>query len=118
MTQQYVGTKIVTAWPQVKDDKEGYAVKYADGYISWSPKEVFEEAYLPIGHTQGLKPWHERVIAEQVQLAAKLQNLRKFLLDKGDDLAPDIYLQLEKQAQIMEQYHAILQERLDCIIPE
>lgn len=26
-------------------DKEGYFVEYADGYKSWSPKEVFEEAY-------------------------------------------------------------------------
>lgn len=26
-------------------DREGYLVEYPDGYISWSPKEVFEEAY-------------------------------------------------------------------------
>lgn len=26
-------------------DREGYIVKYPDGYISWSPKEAFEEAY-------------------------------------------------------------------------
>lgn len=25
--------------------RDGYIVKYPDGYISWSPKEVFEEAY-------------------------------------------------------------------------
>jgi hypothetical protein len=45
MTEKYIGTKEVLAWPQVKDDKPGYAVKYADGYVSWSPKDVFEEAY-------------------------------------------------------------------------
>jgi hypothetical protein len=28
--------------------QEGYAVKYVDGYISWSPKDVFEAAYQPI----------------------------------------------------------------------
>ena len=27
------------------DKMEGYEVRYADGYISWCPKEVFEEAY-------------------------------------------------------------------------
>ena len=27
------------------DVKEGYEVRYADGYMSWSPKEVFEDAY-------------------------------------------------------------------------
>lgn len=52
MTQDYYGTKRVTAWPQNKDvdgeTKEGYAVKYADGYVSWSPKETFEAAYKPI----------------------------------------------------------------------
>lgn len=28
-----------------KENQEGYIVKYPDGYISWSPKEVFEKAY-------------------------------------------------------------------------
>mgnify|MGYP001576343036 CR=1 FL=1 len=118
MTQQYVGTKIVTAWSQAKEGKEGYAVKYADGYISWSPKEVFEESYLAIGHTQGLRPWHERLVAEQLQLSDKLQKLSEYLSLKGDELPVDSFLQLEKQAKIMEDYYNILQERLDCIIPE
>lgn len=26
-------------------NQEGYIVKYPDGYISWSPKDVFEKAY-------------------------------------------------------------------------
>ena len=29
------------------DVKAGYAVRYADGYESWSPKDVFNEAYRP-----------------------------------------------------------------------
>lgn len=49
MSQYYVGVKIVFAWPEEKDGKPGYAVKYPDGYVSWSPKGVFEEAYLPMG---------------------------------------------------------------------
>jgi hypothetical protein len=49
MTQYYLGIKVVMAWPETKDCREGYAVKYSDGYISWSPKETFESAYLPIG---------------------------------------------------------------------
>lgn len=28
--------------------EDGYKVRYADGYESWSPKAVFEEAYLPL----------------------------------------------------------------------
>ena len=26
-------------------DKDGYVVQYEDGYVSWSPKEAFENAY-------------------------------------------------------------------------
>jgi hypothetical protein len=50
MTQQYIGFKVVTAWPQenAQTQQPGYAVKYEDGYISWSPKDVFERAYVPL----------------------------------------------------------------------
>ena len=96
MTQDYYGTKRITAWeqdgpakvricgvdcrpgedpcngycsgdaarPPPADPQPGYAVKYADGYISWSPKAVFEEAYQPItamsfGHAiEALKAGH------------------------------------------------------------
>lgn len=55
MTKKYIGVKIIDAWAQEKEGKEGYAVKYPDGYISWSPKDVFEEAYrLTDGLTFGL----------------------------------------------------------------
>lgn len=66
MTKQYIGAKIVKAWPAFRctflgskvvyvcaDEivppgakvEEGYRVEYEDGYLSWSPKEVFEAAY-------------------------------------------------------------------------
>lgn len=44
--QTYIGTKIITA--KQHDNamgQPGYAVRYADGYSSWSPKEAFEESY-------------------------------------------------------------------------
>ena len=28
-----------------REDRPGYLVKYPDGYVSWSPKGVFESAY-------------------------------------------------------------------------
>lgn len=60
--EKFIGTKIIeaepayrvdgktvqpTTWPVPEGAKaeEGYAVRYPDGYMSWSPKEVFEEAY-------------------------------------------------------------------------
>ena len=64
--QEYIGIKIVSAEPQTRKvptenpliDRGfelGYKVVYEDGYVSWSPKEVFEKAYRRIsGMTFGL----------------------------------------------------------------
>ena len=30
------------------DGNPGYVVKYPDGYISWSPKDVFEQSYMQV----------------------------------------------------------------------
>ena len=35
-------------------DRDGYIVKYPDGYISWSPKDVFENAYLKVDDNKDL----------------------------------------------------------------
>ena len=43
MTRKYIGTKIVTAYPQEKDGKPGYGVIYADGYTSWSPEDQLKQ---------------------------------------------------------------------------
>ena len=48
----YVGCKIVEACPEIKDTVLGYKVKYADGYISWSPKDTFEECYRLISNKE------------------------------------------------------------------
>lgn len=45
----YIGSKIIMAEPAQKDGQDGYRVRYApDGYESWSPKAVFDEAYRPV----------------------------------------------------------------------
>lgn len=49
--QKYIGTKEVEAESRealqhsALNPAPGYAVKYPDGYESWSPKDVFEAAY-------------------------------------------------------------------------
>jgi hypothetical protein len=51
----YIGTKVVNAEPQAcqkdthnsKAGDPGYKVEYEDGYVSWSPKDVFDKAYRP-----------------------------------------------------------------------
>ena len=62
--QKYLGTKIIEAVPAIRKGgkvyeegwpipksmdptEDGYKVRYPDGYESWSPKGVFEEAYRP-----------------------------------------------------------------------
>lgn len=50
----FIGTKIIMAEPGEKDGQPGYRVRYApDGYESWSPKAVFEEAYRPVSAAEG-----------------------------------------------------------------
>lgn len=49
MSQYFIGLKIVEAWPEEKDGRPGYGVKYEGGYVSWSPKEAFEDAYMRLG---------------------------------------------------------------------
>ena len=60
--QQYIGVKLVNAEPQkAKKDcgthysDDGYRVRYADGYESWSPRDVFDRAYLPLEVNTNLK---------------------------------------------------------------
>ena len=69
---KYVGCKIIEAAPSIKKGgkvyaegqavpktmepvEEGYIVVYPDGYTSWSPKDVFENAYLKVTPNPKLK---------------------------------------------------------------
>ena len=53
--QTYIGVKRIKAEPQERNGKPGYRVIYEpDGYESWSPKDVFEAAYLPISRPDRL----------------------------------------------------------------
>lgn len=59
--EKYIGTKLIEAEPATRVEtadcstREGYRVRYADGYESWSPKGVFEAAYLPLRVNPNLK---------------------------------------------------------------
>lgn len=66
----YIGAKLITARPMTSGayndyrgwtipadenpEDEGYLVKYADNYVSWSPKDVFEDAYLAVTYNPNL----------------------------------------------------------------
>jgi hypothetical protein len=114
MGQEYIGTKQVTAWPEMKDMLDGFAVQYADGYTSWSPKKVFEEAYLPIGQVKELPPHVQRVICEKAQLDDRLAKLRTFIASPGfDDFPAKSRELLLSQAETMDEYSDLLKQRLE-----
>lgn len=68
--KKYIGCKLVEAQPMNRGDynryrgwsipeneypyDDGYLVKYPDDYISWSPKGVFEKAYLAVDDNNDL----------------------------------------------------------------
>lgn len=79
--KKYIGVKVIEAEPMSRGDynkyrgwtipadedpeDEGYLVKYPDGYVSWSPKLQFEEAYretsggMTFGHAiEAMKKGH------------------------------------------------------------
>ena len=131
--QQYTGTKVIKAkelsrgeynnlrgWVTPSDenpDDAGYLVEYvgqgnpnhADfaNYISWSPKQVFEEAYKPSGTPA------ERVILEEVELERKLQKLNEFTKTSAFDLlASEDRTLLRMQLEVMRTYSSILGLRI------
>lgn len=65
MSKEYIGVKLLKAQPMTRGDynkkrgledenlkDEGYIVQYADGYISWSPKETFEKSYTEVAEPE------------------------------------------------------------------
>lgn len=68
----YIGVKLIKAEPMTEMefnvfkegavtedfggiDRAGYKILYPDGYVSWSPKKVFEEAYMKVTPNPKLK---------------------------------------------------------------
>lgn len=143
----YVGTKVIHALPMSRQDyndlrgwdlpadengaDEGYLVEYADGdaegtqrnhhqfrgYVSWSPKDVFERAYQKIdlngeGSIGGLT-WEDRLEIEAAELKERIDKLTAFM--KGElfcTLPENARKVLNDQKQVMDTYYSILSLRL------
>jgi hypothetical protein len=130
---KYIGTKTVFARPMTRGDYNdyrmwtvpadenpndpGYLVEYADGgesnhpnhygYISWSPKDVFERSYK-IADTPG-----QRLQLELDELNEKLTKLQGFILsDKFLYLPSSTRDALIEQRNIMREYRLVLEKRL------
>jgi hypothetical protein len=132
--QTYQGTKTILAtamllgaynelrgWtPPAGEDQtvEGYLVEYTDGgkpnhpdhngYISWSPKDVFERSYKLVETPK------QRVQLEFTELSDKLTKLEAFMdSERFDTLALDQRQLLLDQKLYMRNYRSVLNNRLN-----
>ena len=121
--KQYIGTKVIMAEPmtvteaqKVLDrelkpataEEDGYLVEYKDGYKSWSPKSVFEEAYKPYND------FIDRVRIERDELDDRLTKLNEVLNKDGfrDKVGDHQYKLMSLQSYIMELYLIALECRM------
>lgn len=117
--KQYIGTKTIQACPmtslkaeemlerKLSDiEEDGYLVKYEDGYLSWSPKEVFEKTYK-IAETP-----EDRIVIEHSNLNEKLNRLVQFTQSKRfKELPKSAQAMLLAQIDAMSSYIHILAHR-------
>lgn len=140
LAETYMGTKVIHAhsmnrlayvmlrgWELPADEDgndEGYLVEYPDqtsnllnykGYVSWSPKAVFERNYQQMsvrGPIGGLT-WKDRAQIEKDELIDKLDKLTTMLANPKLILLPsDQQTLLWGQMSAMASYLAILKMRL------
>lgn len=133
---KYLGKKLVTAiamtramyndyrgWQLPEDeqhlkDEMGYLVEYADGgrandprhegYISWSPEDVFSKSYTPYN------TWLERLEHEQAELQEKLNALDTALnvQQKPEMISETQWVLMSRQQFHMRMYNQILLDRI------
>ncbi len=138
---KYIGVKQIKATPMTKEevfelagyqnktcDREptcmGYLIEYEGGYQSWSPKDVFDEAYqmaYPDEHRfdvssdcETLAPHISRMCVEFDDVFEKTKKLAEFVLtDFFDSLDSQEQCRLQKQLKAMVMYRDVLYERID-----
>lgn len=131
--KKYIGTKQIEAEPMTMGEAYekgllranrqpdadyakyiGYHVKYKDGYESWSPKDVFEEAY------QCSESFLDRLKIEYNELYAKFEKCAIFVdSEKFRDTIKDDYpaFLLSLQRVLMGYYLQTLQCRMEVVEP-
>lgn len=136
--QTYIGTKTVRAAElnrldysklrglELKPDEngadEGYLVEYTDGgkpnvpgfegYVSWSPKDVFERSYK-VQPASNLPAYQQRVVQEHADLSEKIDKLHDFFsTDLFNDLPYDHRELMKNQCLHMRLYADCLAQRI------
>ena len=144
--ERYIGCKIIEAEPMYKleavekgycrlNDSEkvqdqvniyGYHVKYADGYESWSPANIFEVAYRPIDSLNVTsidmmsRDYKTRFIAEYRQVKERYNRLKNMCSTwdregiEGLGFVPTCPRELyEVQLKAMSDYISALEDRAE-----
>jgi hypothetical protein len=138
MMKTYIGSKILQAEPltlgdynqrrgwKIPSDENplapGYFLRYPDGYVSWTPKAVFEEAYRPVNPGEAaMMPreklpvnFRERLLREREALFEKIEALDKFITTNPVFATLDHEQQtlMNRQFGFMQEYFGVLDERL------
>ena len=140
--KQYIGTKHINAKPMNRAEynafrgwelpanengaDEGYLVEYTgagqkantpdyEGYVSWSPKDIFEAAY------KCSETFENRLGIELEELKKKNEALRRFVEFNGEkffSLAPFMQALLLAQQHFMTSYENMLSLRIDHLKAE
>lgn len=137
--KNYIGTKQLLAasmalgayndyrgWDLPEDEDpntEGYLVEYTDGgkpnhkdhagYISWSPKDVFEKSY------HSAETPLDRMLIEAMEVLERLKALKALLAGSKPPFISDKQWQLLKhQKEHMDAYHDVLNERIEDLAAE
>lgn len=138
----YIGTKVVHARPMTRGqynaergwlvpadenpDDLGYLVQYADGqetnvpgyagYVSWSPRDVFERSYREVGDTPKEESFLDRLKKEQAELGVKINKLENFFgAEAFKKLDSRSAHDLKEQHTHMSNYYWVLIRRLKNI---
>lgn len=137
--KRYIGTKQLLAasmalgvynsyrgWDLPKDENpntEGYLVEYTDGgkpnhkdhegYVSWSPKDVFEKSYHPAETPL------DRMLIEAMEVLERLKTLKVLLAgSKPPFISEKQWQLLARQKEHMDAYHDVLNERIEDLAAE
>lgn len=143
--ENYIGVKEILAKPMTSieynnyrgwelpekgmENDEGYLVEYLNspnsnhpnhkGYISWSPKAVFDESYFKVEsepkEDYDLQPHQERVVEEAKLLGEKYAKLKDFIgkSDVFKSVDKEEQDRLKAQSLCMKAYLGILLSRIN-----
>lgn len=110
--EKVIGRKVYND-SEDREDEEGYLVKYADDYLSWSPRKTFEDAY------SCSETFLERMLIEHKEVKERYIKGREFSFTQAfRQLSDEERGLLRKQLDQMEGYLYTLTKRIEVELSE